>query len=100
MPIAEGDDLVAFDLLVTAEAEVATSFLRRCGRAIAMNDGGVQTIVLSKPEHRAFENRFRTAVRLPPPEGPIGARVVDLRETLRIAFDRQLLRLATQVGQT
>jgi hypothetical protein len=32
-------DLVAFHLLVTAEAEVAASFLRRCARAIAINDG-------------------------------------------------------------
>jgi hypothetical protein len=100
MSIAEGDDLVAFDLLVTADAEVVASFLRRCGRAIAMNDGGVRTIALSKPEHRAFENGFKTAVRLPPPKGSIDARVVDLREGLRIAFDRQLLPLAAQLEQT
>lgn len=86
MPVAEGDGLVAFDLLVTAEAEVVASFLRRCGRAIAMNDGDVKTIVLSKPEHRAFENGFKTAVRLPPPKGSIDPRVLDLRGALRIVF--------------
>jgi hypothetical protein len=100
VPIAEGDDLVALDLLVTAEAEVIASFLGRCGRAIALNDGGVQTIVLSKPEHRALENGIKTAIRFPPPKGAIDARVVDLRTALAILLDWQFLPLAAQVEQT
>ena len=51
VPITEDDDLVALDLLVATEAEVIASFLGCCGRAITVNDGDVQTIVLSKPEH-------------------------------------------------
>jgi hypothetical protein len=39
--IAEGDDLVAFDLLVPAEPDVVAAFLRRCRRTIAMDDSGV-----------------------------------------------------------
>jgi len=55
---------------------------------------------LSKPEHRAFENRIKTAIRLPPPKGAIDARVVDLRTALAIILDWQFLPLAAQVEQT
>src|ERR1700728_1187365 len=39
IPVAEGNRLVALDLLVSVEADVLTTFLRRRGRAIAMDDG-------------------------------------------------------------
>src|SRR3984957_6595309 len=49
--IAEGDHLVALDLLVAAEAEViATLFRRRC-RAVAMDDRRIETTVLMKLQH-------------------------------------------------
>ena len=41
IPVAEGNDLVAFDLLMPVEAEGVSSFLRRRGRTIAMDDGHV-----------------------------------------------------------
>ena len=46
--IAEGDDFVAFDLLVAAETDVVAAFLRRCRRTIAMDDSGVEKIGLMK----------------------------------------------------
>ena len=64
--IAEGDDLVAFDLLVPAEADVVAAFLRRCRRTIAMDDSGVEKIGLMKLAHRTCKNGVKTAVRLPP----------------------------------
>jgi hypothetical protein len=73
VPIAEDYDLVAFELLVTAEAEVIAAFLGRCGRAIALDDGDVQAIVLMKFEHRAFENGIKASVCLPSPKGAIDA---------------------------
>lgn len=49
MPITEDDDLAALDLLVAAETEVIASFPSGGGRAITVDDGDVQTIVLSTP---------------------------------------------------
>jgi hypothetical protein len=91
VPIAEDRDLVAFKLLVAADAQVVTAFLGCCGRAIALNDRDVQAIILVKFEHQAFENGIKTAIRLPSPKGAIDARVVDLRMAPSILFDRQIL---------
>ena len=85
---------------MAAEAEVVAAFLGRCGRAIAMDDGDVQAIVLMKFEHRAFENGIKASVCLPSPKGAIDAGVVNLRTALAILFDGQLLPLAAQVEQT
>ena len=46
--IAEGDDLVAFHLLVSAKTYIVAAFLCRCRRAIAVDDGGVEEIALMK----------------------------------------------------
>ena len=42
MPIAEGDDLVAFDLLVAAEADVVAALFGCRRRSIAVNDRNIQ----------------------------------------------------------
>jgi hypothetical protein len=49
IPGAEGNDLMALDLLVSVEADVVTSFLRRRGRDIAMDDGHVEKVSLTTP---------------------------------------------------
>src|SRR5258708_25254466 len=76
IPVEEDDHLVAFDLLVPAEAEVVAPLLRRSRGAVAMDDARVQAIVLMKPEHRAFENGIKASVCLPAPKGAIDARVL------------------------
>ena len=65
IPIAKGDDLVTLHLLVPAETDVVAALLRRCRRAIAMDDSSVEEIGLMKLQHRACKNAVKTAVRLP-----------------------------------
>ena len=87
MPVAEGDDLVAFHLLVPAEADVVTALLRRRRGAIAMDDRDVERSSrwASTPNRKDGVN---AAISLPPPEGTIDPRVVDFRTTFAIPFDR------------
>ena len=95
--IAEGDDLVAFDLLVPAETDVVAAFLRRCRRTIAMDDSGVEKIGLMKRCHRTCKNGVKTAVRLPPSKRTVDARVMNFRTAFVIFFDRQFFPLTAQV---
>ena len=50
-PVAEGDDLVAFHLLVPAEADVVTALFCCRRRAIAVNDGDIEEVVLPQLQH-------------------------------------------------
>src|SRR3984893_8137129 len=56
VPVAEGDDLIALDLLVSVEADVVAPFLRRRGRAVAVNDGHVEKSGFMKPQYHDREN--------------------------------------------
>jgi hypothetical protein len=81
--VAEGHDLVAFDLLVPAKSDVVAAFLRCCRRAVAMDDRGVEELGLMKLQYRPREDRFETAIRLPPakraidPRAPSSCRLLD-----------------------
>ena len=97
MPIAEGDDLVAFDLLVAAEADVVTALFGCRRRSIAVNDRNIQAVVLMKLQHRTGKNGVDAAIGYPPPPDAINPRVVNFKTPLAILFDRQFLPLATQI---
>ena len=99
-PIAEGDNLVAFHFLVTAEPDVVAAFLRRCRRSVAVDDGGVEEIGLMKLRHRACKNGVKTAISLPFSKGAINARVVNFCTTFLISFDRQFFPLTRQIKQS
>ena len=100
IPIAEGDDLVAFHLLVPAETDVVAALLRRCRRSIAMDDCGVEEIGSMKLQHRACKHGIKTAVRLPLSKCDINARVVNFWSAVLTFFDRQFFPLAAQVKQS
>ena len=100
MPIAEGDDLVAFDLLVAAEADVVAALFSCRRRAIAVNDRNIQAVVLMKLQHRAGKNGVDASIDYPPPPDAINPRVVNFRTPLAIFFDRQFLPLATHIQQS
>src|SRR5450631_4000805 len=95
--IAEGDDFIAFDFLVAAEAEVVAALLRCRGCAIPMDDADVQMIMFLQRRYRPNENGVQTTVRLPPAKGAVNARIVDFRTALLIFFDRQFLPLTPEV---
>jgi hypothetical protein len=99
VPIAEGDDLVALDLLVATEAEVVAAFLCRGRRAVAVDDVGVEQIGRMQRGDRTGEDPVKTALRLPVPEHPVNARVMNFRTAVPICCDRQFLPLATHVQQ-
>ena len=95
--IAEGDDLVAFHLLVTAETSVVAAFLRRGRCTVAVDHGGIEEIGLMQLQHRACKDGLKTAIRLPPSKGAINARVMNFWAAFLIFFDRQFLPLTPQV---
>ena len=95
--ITESDDLIAFDLLVSAEPNVVAALLRHRCRTIAMDDADVQMIVLLQRHHRPDEDGVKATVRLPPSKEAVDARIVDFRTALRILFYRQFLPLTPQV---
>ena len=95
--IAKGDDLVTFDPLVPAEADVIAPLLRRCRRAIAVDHRGIKEIRVMKRRHRPGEDRIEAAIRLPPAKDTPDAGMVYLPATLFVLFDRQFLPLAPQV---
>ena len=99
MPITEGDDLIAFDLLVAVEADVVAALFGCRGRAVAVNDRNIQAVVLMKLQHRTGKNGVDTAIDHPPPPDAINPRVVNFRTPLAIFFDRQFLPLTTQIQQ-
>jgi len=53
---AEGDNLVAFHLLVSAQSNVVTTLLRSSCRAIAVQDAGLEMTCLLQREHRTYED--------------------------------------------
>jgi hypothetical protein len=99
MAIAEGNDLVAFQVLMAAVPQIVASLLRCRGRAVAVNDREVEQLALMKLAHRAGKYLVDKAVGLPAPHRPIDPRVVDFWETFGIPFDRQHLPLAAHVQQ-
>jgi len=84
MPIAEGNDLIAFDFLVAVEADVVAALFGCCRRAIAVNDRNIQAVVLMKIKHRAGKNGVDTAIDHPPPPDAVNPRVVNFRTPLAI----------------
>src|SRR3954452_13738451 len=99
MAVAEGDDLVAFQLLVSVEADAVATLLGRRRRAITVEDRDIKQIVLVKLHHRAGENSIDAAIGLPSPEGTINAGGVDFRTAVVIPVDWQLLPLTPQIQQ-
>jgi hypothetical protein len=49
----KGDHLAAFEMLVPAIPEVVAAFLRSGRRAVAVNDGKLEQLVLMKSIYRA-----------------------------------------------
>src|SRR3954469_2885376 len=99
MAVAEGDDLVAFQLLVPVEADAVATLLGRRRRAITVEDRDIKQLVLVKFPHGALKNGGDAAIGLPAAPSAIDAGVVDLRTTFAILVDRQLLPLTPQIEQ-
>src|SRR3954452_23154612 len=99
MAVAEGDDLVAFQLLVPVEADAVATLLGRRRHAITVEDRDIKQLVLVKFPHGALKNGGDAAIGLPAAPSAIDAGVVDLRTTFAILVDRQLLPLTPQIEQ-
>src|SRR4051794_27333818 len=99
MPVAERDDLVAFQLLVPAETDVVATLFGRSRRAIAVEDRNIEKFVMVELHHRTSKNGGDAAIGLPPPPRAIDPRVMNLRTTFAILVDRQLLPLTTHIKQ-
>ena len=99
MPVAEGDGLVAFQLLVPTEADVVATLFGSRRLAVTVDDGEIKKIVLVKLQDGSCKDGINAAVGLPPPEGTINACVVDFRTALVISFDRQFLPLTADIEQ-
>jgi hypothetical protein len=95
--IAEGDDLIALDLLVPAETDVVAALLRRCRRTVAVDDGCIEEVLLIKRRHRACKNGVKTAIRLPLPKRAINPRVMNFRAALSSFFNRQFFPLTPEI---
>jgi hypothetical protein len=94
--VAEGYDLIAFDLLVSVETDVVAALFCCRRRAIAVDDGHIEKATLVEPQHYDRGNDIETAAGLPPPKGAINPGVVDLGAPLGILCNRQLLPLTSQ----
>src|SRR3954451_5609409 len=99
MAVAEGHDLVAFQLLVPVEADVVATLLGGRGCAITVDDRDIKQRVLVKFPHGALKNGVDAAIGLPASPSAIDAGVVDLRTTFAIFVDRQFLPLTSQIEQ-
>jgi hypothetical protein len=97
--VAEGHDFIAFDLLVSVEADVVAALFCSRRRAIAVDDGHVEKAALVEPQYHDRENDIETAAGLPPPKGAINTGVVDLGGPFGILCNRQFLPLTAQVQQ-
>jgi hypothetical protein len=95
--IAQGHHLVAFEMFVAAVAEVIAAFLRRFGRAIAVNDHQIKQLVNMKPANRAGKDGIDTTHGLPATKRPVDPRVVNLGQSLSIPVDRQHLPLTSHI---
>ena len=95
--VAKGHDLVAFDLLVSVEADIVASLFRGRRRAIAMDNAHVEKARLMELQCHGRENDIETAVGLPPSEGAINTGIMDFREPSRVLCYRQFLPLTSYV---
>jgi hypothetical protein len=55
-----------------------------------VDDRDIEEVILSKPRHKACENRVYAHVDIPQSEGVIDARAVNFRTTVAIFFDQQI----------
>lgn len=85
--------------LVAAKAEVVSAFLGRGRRAVAVDDVGVEQMRSMQRGDRTGEDPVKTTLRLPVPEHPVNARVMNFRTAVRAFIDWQFLPLAAQVQQ-
>src|ERR1700738_1497390 len=76
-------------MLVSAIPDVVAAFLRCSRRAVAVDDGKVQDLVLMKFMYRARKDPVDAAISLPAPHLPVDTRVVDFGAAFVISFDRQ-----------
>ena len=75
--VAEWNDLIAFQVLVSAEPNVVAALLcDGCG-AVTVDDGCIEQTSVEKSLHRAREVVVDAAISHPAPEGPVDARVVN-----------------------
>ncbi len=65
----------------------------------AVDDVGVEQIRGLQRGDRTGEDPVKTALRLPVPEHPVNARVMNFRTAIRTCCDRQFLPLATHIQQ-
>ena len=79
------------------EADIVTTLLRRCRRAVAVDDRDVKELRLMERQHRPLEDRIETAIRHPAAKSPPDTNVVDLPAPGCVLFDGQFLPLATEV---
>ena len=84
--IAEGDNLAAFEMLTAAISEVVASFLRRGRRAVAVDDGKLEQLVLRKLMYRVRKNPLDAAIGLPASHHPVDTRAVDFGGGLSHCF--------------
>ena len=70
--VAEGDDLIAFDLLVSVKANVVAALFRSRRGAIAVDDGHGEKAAVMKLENHDREYDIETAARLPTSKYGIG----------------------------
>ena len=97
MAIAKGDDLVALDVFVPAEANVVATLLGHSRGAVAVNHRCVEQFVLKQRSHRIREDSIDTAVNYPATKDSVDARVMDFCQPICVLFNGQHLPLAPQV---
>ena len=97
--IAEGNHFVAFQMFVPTKSEIIPTLILCCRRSITVDDADIEAIVLVKMQHRARENNIKATAIFEAPEGPIDPGVVDLRSSIFVLFNGQLLPLTAEVQQ-
>lgn len=75
-------------MFVAAEAEVVTAFFCRRCRAIAVNDGRIEELVLMQFADRSEQYGVQTTIGYPAPENAVDARGMNFGATGRILVDR------------
>src|SRR5260370_28391585 len=76
-------------MVVSAMPGIVGAFLGRSRRAVAVDDGKVEELVLMKLMYRARKDPVDAAIGLPAPHHPVDTRVVDFGAAFLISFDRQ-----------
>jgi hypothetical protein len=82
---------------VPVEADIVITLLRRCRRAVTVDDRDVKQLRLMERQHCPLEDRVETAIRHPAAKRPPDPNVVDHAAPGRVLFDGQSLPLATEV---